>query len=462
MSRLSPNASQGAKNLVWLSVVVLLAALMLSKLWVIHAFGNNTPYWDQWCAEAQGLYKPWMEGRFSAVDLVKAHNEHRIMTTRIVHLGLFETLGQRWSPVAQMCLNAVLHTSAILGLGLFAFLALHGLSRAVFMLFCAFWFSAPFGWENILAGFQTQFYLLLLLSVIFLFLCCCGKLDANKQAAVGFLSLLLVFTLASGALTVLAGFAVLAIRRLFFHEKIISIPLLFVLLAVGLIAIGLTPTIEVHGALKAQNPLHFVAAIGKAFAWPLQPETLGIRDTLLPLLMQLPLLIAVPVAYLVREKSRQPFYFFLSMALWLGLQAAALAYGRGTAGLSSRYLDILAIGVAANCAALLFLWGNAKSFPRVAIGTLAVFWLAGLASGTSEWFPRLRMELKQKATASRLQEQNVRRYLLTGEPAWLHNAEFHEIPYPSGAALQQFLDDKTIRSFLPQELFEPWKDKVAR
>lgn len=455
MTRDCLSCFEGTKNQMRLSLVILVAALMLSKFWVIHTFGNNTPYWDQWNAEAHELYKPWMEERLAVADMVKAHNEHRIMTTRIVHLGLFQFLGQHWSPMTQMYLNAALHTAAILAFIFFTFLALHGLLRSVFLILCALWFSIPVGWENILAGFQTQFYLLILLSVVFLFVCCLDNLNFNKQVALGSLSLLLVLTLASGALAVLAGFGVLAIRKFFFQEKIIGIPIMSILLIVGFVAIGLTPAISAHDALKSQNLLQFVSAMGKAFAWPLQPEKVGIRDTLLPLLMQLPLLTAVAIAYQVREKERQALFFFFSMALWLGLQVLALAYGRGAVGLSSRYLDILAIGVAANGAALVFLWSKAKGITRVTIGTLGICWLAGLVYGMNKRLPHLQMELTEKADASRLQEHNVRRYLLTGDSAWLHNAGFHEIPFPSAEALQQFLDDETIRSFLPRELFEP-------
>jgi hypothetical protein len=429
------------------------AVLFLAKLWTIGTYGNSTPYWDQWGAEAAGLYKPWMEGALSPGDLLKAHNEHRIMTTRVVHLGLFEALGQRWDPLAQMYVNAILHVAALAAFILFAFHAVSGPFRPLLLGFCAVLFSIPFGWENVLAGFQAQFYLLLLLSFPFLVLCCRENLNTQSCLLACSLAVMLVLTLASGALTVLAGAGILLLRRYILKEKAAPLVCAAILVGIGLTAISLTPSIDVHSPLKAQSVWQLFAAIGKAAAWPLQPETLGFRDALYPLLMQLPLCAGILVAYRLGKQQRRAFLFFAAMLLWFGLQIAALSYGRGAVPLSSRYTDILCFGIAANFAALLFLWDQVRGFLRVMTIALSAAWIVSLGYGAWSLLPKLRQELVAKAEVSLLQQTNVHQYLLTGDRKWLTEAKFHEIPLPSADQLQQMLDDKTIRSFLPEALF---------
>src|SRR6266576_6839573 len=48
------------------------------KLWLINFYGNATPVWDQWDAEAKNLYKPFLDGTLSWHQLFAAHNEHRV------------------------------------------------------------------------------------------------------------------------------------------------------------------------------------------------------------------------------------------------------------------------------------------------------------------------------------------------------------------------------------------------
>jgi len=451
----------GLRMLVALACIAA-AALFLAKLWTIGTFGNITPYWDQWGVEAAGLYKPWMEDTLSPLDLLKAHNEHHITTTRVVHLALFEALGQRWDPLTQMYVNAILHVAAIAIFVLFAFHAVPGLFRALLLGFCAALFSIPFGWENVLAGFQTQFYLLLLLSFSFLLTCCRENLNVQDCFLACSLAVMLVLTLASGAVTVLAGAGIILLRRYILKEKAAPLVCAAILVGIGLAAISLTPSIDAHSPLKAQSVSQFVAAMGKAAAWPLQPETLGFRDALYPLLMQLPLCAAALVAYRLGKLQRRAFLFFACMLLWFGLQIAALSYGRGAVALSSRYTDVLCFGIAANFAALLFLSDQVRGFLRVMTFALSAAWIVSLGHGAWSLFPKLRLELAAKAEASRLQESNTRQYLITGNRKWLADAKFHEIPYPSADQLQQMLDDKTIRSFLPEALFNESDAKAER
>jgi len=438
---------------ITLLLLVLLAGILLAgKILTIHLYGNPTPYWDQWDAEAARLYKPWVEGDLEVADLVEPHNEHRIFTTRLVHLALFELMGRRWDPLAQMYGNAFLHAAAVLFLVVFACSAVPPHLRPFLCMFASVLFFVPFGWENTLSAFQAQFYLLLIQSVALLWICSTRAINTSDGIWCLLLAAGLVLTMASGALGVLAAAGVLAFRRLALADCTVPVPLVALLGAIAFFGIIITPQIPGHAHLKAQSFEQFAAALGRTLAWPLAGDRSTLTIALGASFLQLPLLLGILVTFRNPE-ARRSLLFLLAIGGWFLLQAMALAYGRAGDVLTSRYLDSLSLGVLANFAGLLILWGQSKQTWRWAVAFLMAGWLAVLTLSMWAALPGLRQEIVQKAISSRTQEQNVRGYLQSGRAQWLYDAEFHAIPYPSPERLQQLLDDPTIRGFLPASLF---------
>ena len=90
-----------------------------AKLWMIARYGNPTPFWDQWDAEAGNLYSRFLGGTLHLSDLTAAHNEHRLFVTRLWSLLLLEVNGY-WDPILQMVVNALL-LGAFVALFIFTF-----------------------------------------------------------------------------------------------------------------------------------------------------------------------------------------------------------------------------------------------------------------------------------------------------------------------------------------------------
>ena len=111
-----PTLSNSASHAVAWDRVFAIAAMVLVvlgiKLIFIQAFGSAVPYWDQWDAEADHLYKNYLNSNLSLATLISPHNEHRILATRIYSLVLFELDGG-WDPILQMIANAALHVGVI-------------------------------------------------------------------------------------------------------------------------------------------------------------------------------------------------------------------------------------------------------------------------------------------------------------------------------------------------------------
>ena len=85
----------------WLAawLVALLLVILGAKLWIIQVYGSPLPYWDQW-DEAKLVFKPWLEGHLTWGALFAAHNEHRIVFTRLLDLLELRLNGQ-WDPELQ-------------------------------------------------------------------------------------------------------------------------------------------------------------------------------------------------------------------------------------------------------------------------------------------------------------------------------------------------------------------------
>src|SRR6476646_8168159 len=133
------------------------------QIWLISYNGNATPFWDQWDAEANGVYRAYLNHTLTFRQVLNPHNEHRIFTTRLLALLLIK-VNHIWNPLLQMIVNAGLHVVAILSI-IYLLVRVIGQNSLVPLLaFSLILFGIPYGWENTLAGFQSQMYFVLLFS----------------------------------------------------------------------------------------------------------------------------------------------------------------------------------------------------------------------------------------------------------------------------------------------------------
>jgi len=220
----------------------------------------------------------------------------------------------------------------------------------MFFSFAGIVFSIPYGWENTLAGFQSQFYFLLLFSFVFLWCMVRYEPSGRLRFLVGIVScaVLSFFSLASGALTIAAGIGVLGIQWMRgVPRNKTAIGLILLLFTSFIVAVALTPTISGHAVLKAKSFVSYIPAVWKAMAWPAKP-VFGI-------FMYMPMLVFMVWQLCNRTiNSRMPWFVF-AMCLWVIGQILSIGYGRAVGVLSSRYLDIFSIGLIVNFVCILIL-----------------------------------------------------------------------------------------------------------
>lgn len=429
---------------LWFALIVLGV-----KLLIIANYGNATPFWDQWDAEAV-LYRKLLEGNLSWNDLLAPHNEHRIFTTRLFDIAIFCLNGKIWNPILQMQVNAVIHVLALVLLIFYTAKTLSPAYRNTILVFCTVIFSIPFGWESILFGFNVQFYFLLLFSFIFLWAMADYKTYSIKWWLGIIAGILSFLSLASGAITLIAGLITLIFRRYINKEKnAVAISAILIVIALAIAAIILTPTIPRHFPLQAHSIIQFLFGFASIFAWPAHSIIIG------GLVIQTPILLLIFYVLYKPEYRTTTLLFLVSIGLWLFGQFAAIAYGRAVGFDASRYSDLFAIGFVANFASLAILLDKAPSTAKLYFSALGGLWIATVLLGFECSAEKLSRELKNKFITGREEEKNVRAYLCTSDFSYLQNKPLLHIPYPDPNLLKSRLDNPTIRSFLPSNIYAP-------
>jgi hypothetical protein len=435
----------------YISIFCFFSILVITKIIIIKAYGNATPFWDQWDAEAMKLFLPWQRNTLNWTDLFSAHNEHRIFTLRVFVLALFELNNKVWDPLLEMQANAVIHALSLSVLLIYFCKTLKQNNKIVLIMFSILLFSIPFGWENTLAGFQSQFYFLLLFSFIFLW----GMASCETYSLgwwMGLLTgILCPLSLASGAITLIAGSVINLIRNIQQKKSYnITITSSLIILTVAVISIYLTPHPDYHKSLQAHSIYDWVEGILKIASWPT-------KGLFLCLIIQAPLMVFTYLCFRKKIDISLPQYLFIfGLTIWIAGQFLSISYGRNATVLSSRYLDLFSVGLILNFVALIILFERSNEHDRPYLKVIAIVWFLSVSLGLyQEVFMATYADLNLKKTQGLEQEKNVRSYLCSRNISDLQNKISQQIPYPDPNRLAMILDIPEIQKILPGNIYLP-------
>jgi hypothetical protein len=437
-----------------------LAIVLGAKIALLAGYGSNTPFWDQW-ADLQVVFRPYLKGELRPLDLFAAHNEHRIFLTRLVALGLLIANGY-WDSFAQMLLNSAIHVAAI---GLFVWMLSRALDTAhilLLALFATLLFVLPFGSGNTLSATQTQFYLLVLLAPLSLWVLCPSAAWSTRWLLGTLLAILSYLSIASGALT-LPAFIGLSLIHLAVRQRKGRGEWAGLLLHAALATLILWDVPKVHIQLDVfpKTIAGWADAVAMAASWPITKSSWPlIVRVLVAIVIYIPVLVLalrlLPKSAPISDQR----WLVVGLAGWSLLQLAALLYGRGTV-LESRYYDILLLAPLVSAAALLHLKSDTV-MPRRLVTLFACCWFSALVIGLEQ---KARSEIPRELTWWReggdARTQNLTRYLTTGDFAAIAGKPQFHIPTPTAEELRDIASDPLIRSILPPELFsQPANDRV--
>jgi hypothetical protein len=410
-----------------------------ANLWIIAAYGNATPYWDDWDAFAAQLYAPYGRSELTFASLLAPHDEHRLFVPRALSLAL-TTVNGLWDPISQMIVNAALHVA----LGVFILITfgkkLDGAAFAGLMLLMLGLMSIPTASENLIWQIITEYYGLLLFGCISIWLLTRHP-GFSGAAILGIGAAVLAFlSLASGAFVFLACAVILAVKRWLRTEQgWRPWVLAAALFAMFVIAAALTPS---SAGVRARSVAEFYYAWTLLAGWPFNPHLV-----IAPLLVNAPWMFFAVRTLRHPPSPSSPAWAVLGVGLWIGLQYLALAYGRGAAINATRYFDICVVGIIFNYISAVALITTTRD------RALTVGWLSLVAIGclvqTATITPN---ELHQHHVRALVQEANVRSFLTTGRFPPTANIFDRSIPYPDADKLADVLSDPAMRRFLPGNL----------
>jgi len=421
------------------------------KLFFIFFYGNATPYWDQWDAEAANLYKPILENNYNVQLLFSSHNEHRILITRLLGIFLLKINGI-WNPLLQMSVNAVLHTGVICILVILTGRVLGKYFWPALMIIALALFIIPFGWENTLAGFQSQFYFVILFSVVSLSIITNSTPFTMAWFLGVFLGICAYFSLSSGVFVFAVACVSLITKSLIsndFTKRNITAILFFITLFT--VEFHFITLCHYHDSLKASSFNSFITSFAEVAGWPLRYQGSNLKY-LFPLLIYAPTIVYFLYCLKNKELLHKNNLFLLGIVAFIIANEASISYGRAIGNLSSRYTDIYLLGLYINFAYVLLLVKRKKKF-KIATTILSAFWVfIVILSLYYVAFKNIPAELNNKKNYSLLEQSNTKKFVESGDIESLMNKGYLEIPYPDPLRLSKLLSDSTIRSILPKSI----------
>ncbi|WP_133125618.1 hypothetical protein [Xanthomonas prunicola] len=433
--------------LLCIGTFILLATL---RFMLLMAAGSSVPFWDQWGGE-NAIFSAFQNGSLTWQQLFSAHNEHRIFWTRLLTIILFNMNGQQWDNQLEAVVSSGIYCAALTIPVFFAAQALNRFKAIAMTLAMILAGALPFGWENTLVGFQSQFYINSLLA--FLAIGACAY--TNFRGPVCILPLVIIgasmLAMANGVLTAFCCAGVLSLRSFTDAGIRIRAAILAVLMClVGVIGYGLTPSPAYHAILKAQNIGEWISALWITSSWPMPPAIGQV------------LLIAPVLIWLVqtgRQQKSTSDLFFLGLNILGLLNSVAISYSRGhdLAEVTSRYTDtILPTSMAACYFAIRLattnsVFGYRRSLYRFLV-CLAYFVVIGsLIMQSAAQLPKLR----ERAYFLRMSTLNTA-YFLAGEDSAFQNKPHAHVPYPDPIRLAQSLRAKDQTNTLPTSVLGAW------
>jgi hypothetical protein len=415
-----------------------------AKFRLINFYGSDVPFGDQWKGEVLTTYLPYLEGRFDWHAWFTPHFEHRIVWTRLLDVGLLEANG-RWDPRLQMVADAMVFLGAVAVLLRHVIRSLPPLAAAAAAGFVVLLFGSDVLWENTLWGFQSQFYFLLLFSLVHVLETSTARPWSTGWwlgHAAGFANL---FAMAGGVFSAAAVLGWLAWRRWRGGERhpgdLWVAGWNLSLLALGFLLLpsdGLQPHGQAHPALS--ELLHRFCDV---LSWPALDWKLG-------LLVWAPALLFLFGQVVAPKKQSMPAWL-LPLVLLILVFCIAVTYARGGA-LASRYSDFYSVGAFANLVCLLGWPAIGRQLNLKLVLLLLWSFMIIHCLWRDEQYAHFYTLEKDVITRQR-EGERIRQYLRTGDEKLLQS----DVAFDSDqiATFQVVRANPRVQSILPLSLQEP-------
>jgi hypothetical protein len=455
------------------------------------------PFWDQW-DDTRTVFCPYFQGKLTLASLLSSHNEHRILLTRVYDLALLLINGQ-WDNLVQMVANVFLYVGALTG---FAWLLAWVLGQRFWPLLALLFMvvlATPITWENTLYGYDSQYYLIVCFALATIWLLGFHKPGTLRWWGGAVAAVASLFAMSAGLLGAAAVVGLLVLRMLVrgpwrarpqsspvphgqgpsseapprasFPEPsgppredsgetvagVLRSALPTLAVCFGVIVVGLAMKVEVpfHQVLKAHSLTQFLVFLGKCLAWP------WIVLPLFAIFNQFPLLLLAWVYWRDEQARSTAEELVLTLGLWGGLQAVAMAVARGAYVYPQwRYMDSLCFIMVANALSLALLATRHQNrLPlRRYFRPCTGLWVLASSVGIVLLCDRAwQVDIPLRVMHQGQQLFTTRAYLATGERKYLETREKEYLirwatpsePQDNPAATIRMLNQPHMRELLP-------------
>jgi len=422
-------------------------SIFSSKLFLIAQYGSVVPFWDQWDDEGFQILLPFLHDSLDWSNLVRAHNEHRILLARFFVLGLFVINGL-WDPVLSMVAQAVLHAGMLVLLVSICRIFLGRSSWKSFAGVTVLLYLIPFSWENTLWGFQSQFYFAMFCGLVGIHLTW-KHIPLTRGWFAGWGSLVLgLFAMGSGFLAAAAilGVGLVSVWNQDKKSRRRDVGSLAFIAIVIIAGMFLHVNVPHHESLKATGIRDFMDFFIRLATWPT-------TQPFWSLILHLPVVVLVFWLLIRRPPRTDPAWLLATLCCWTVLNMAALAYGRANSGLASRYTDGLALGLLHSLAVILFFCRLPQAIPRrIAQVGLGVFVTVLMAGALSLMTKDLIISIPAKKALEPIQTKYLLSFMTTDQVSVLEDKPRLHIPYPNARRLAMMLRQERLREILPAGL----------
>lgn len=436
----------------WRLPLAVFVGVFVPQVVLVALAGTDIPFHDQWNIEGQWLYPAWRDGTLTLAGLLQPFNEHRILWTHLLNLGLLVANGQ-WDPLVQMVAIAVLRAGCAAGLAWQVAKGTTGLARFAVAAGVTLAFLPLLAWHNVLWGIESHAYFSLGLGLITLVLL--GSESVKAARAMGGLAVGIAGLFAMGpnglvpvVLLGLASLRAIEQRRVRPEAMVALWP---VVILFGL-AVVLRTHVPTHAALQARGAGEFLAVAGRVLSWP--HGTGGLAA----LLLNAPLVALVVLRALQKRSAAHGEDFVVLVGGWGALLGLGTAWMRGgspemAGGLPSRYVDFVVLLPLANawCAVVLAgeLAKRGKTVARVVAGAWGAFLLLGWLGLSAEVIRGLVLpRARDREAPVRL----MRAYQTSGDAAVFSGQPLLLVPHPNLESVRAVLEDPRLRGALPPSL----------
>ncbi len=459
------NDAERTPRSIWMLAAGIALFAVGAKLALIHYYGSDQPFADQWAAEGATLFRARLYGLLGWSNFFLPHGEHHPALMRGLAYGLFMLNGRQWDNRVETVANLLVYAAYLSVIWWTVTRLVEVRWQAPLAGAAALLFALPANRENFLWGFQSPFLFLLLCGAAHVY----GTLRSPRLdwrwAGAQLTGLAGLFSIASGsmsaaALAVVAGAGILRGRRDAWHWATLAVNF-------GLVGIGLWLLPPEMGASASRAPslAYLLSAWGHLLSWPL-PGPWWCLFVYLPW--------GAAVAQACRSSSAgQACRVLFALGLWVTLMALAVAYGRGAHpdSIAVRYFDILTLGVFVNALAITRLIAGQAGGRRWIAAGLAVAWT--ISMGTSLYQMNRPAELRpllayHRAMADK-QAACIGRLMETRDAAVLTTDEAVRSRFPHFQLAVDLLLDPRMRPFLAPSLtadgragpLSRWAPKIA-